>query len=334
MLELGIIETSTSEWCSPIVLVPKKDGSLRFCIDFRYLNAISKFDPYPMPRIDELLERVGRGKFITTLDLSKGYWQLALAPEAKELTAFKTPFGVFQFKVMPFGLQGAPATFQRLMDQVLKDVSEFAAAYLDDVVIFSQTWEEHVAHLQHVLQLIKSAGLTINPHKCMLAQRQVEYLGYVVGHGVVKPQMGKVEAIHAYPVPTTKRKVRAFVGLVGWYSKCIPHFADRAAAPTDLTKASAPNKVKWTEDCNRAFNDLKAAITSDSVLHSPDFTQPFTLQTDASGVGIGAVLLQEVDGETHPVVFLSRKLQDRETRYSAVEKECLAMKWAVESLRY
>lgn len=334
MLELGIIETSTSEWCSPIVLVPKKDGSLRFCIDFRYLNAISKFDPYPMPRIDELLERVGRGKFITTLDLSKGYWQLALAPEAKELTAFKTPFGVFQFKVMPFGLQGAPATFQRLMDQVLKDVSEFAAAYLDDVVIFSQTWEEHVAHLQHVLQLIKSAGLTINPHKCMLAQRQVEYLGYVVGHGVVKPQMGKVEAIHAYPVPTTKRKVRAFVGLVGWYSKFIPHFADRAAALTDLTKASAPNKVKWTEDCNRAFNDLKAAITSDSVLHSPDFTQPFTLQTDASGVGIGAVLLQEVDGETHPVVFLSRKLQDRETRYSTVEKECLAMKWAVESLRY
>lgn len=334
MLELGIIEVSVSEWCSPVVLVPKKDGSLRFCIDFRYINAISRFDPYPMPRIDELLERVGRGKFITTLDLCKGYWQLPLALEARELTAFKTPFGLFQFKVMPFGLQGAPATFQRLMDQLLMGVSEFAAAYLDDVVVFSQTWEEHVAHLHHVLSLIESAGLTINPHKCKVAQSQVEYLGYVVGQGQVKPQVGKVEAIHSYPVPTTKRKVRAFVGLVGWYSKFIPHFAERAAVLTDLTKASAPNKVKWTENCDRAFKDLKSAIESDSVLHSPDFTQSFTLQTDASGVGLGAVLLQEVDGGRRPVVFLSRKLRDRETRYSTVEKECLAVKWAVESLRY
>lgn len=334
MLELGIIEPSVSEWCSPVVLVPKKDGTLRFCIDFRYLNSVSKFDPYPMPRIDELLERVGRCNFITTLDLSKGYWQLALASEAKELTAFKTPFGVFQFKVMPFGLQGAPATFQRLMDQVLMEASDFAAAYLDDVVIFSQTWEEHVNHLQHVLQLIRSAGLTINPHKCKLAQRQVEYLGYVVGQGQVRPQVGKVEAIHAYPVPTTKRKVRAFVGLVGWYSKFIPHFAERAAVLTDLTKVSAPNKVKWTEECDKAFKDLKSAISSDSVLYSPDFDVPFILQTDASGVGLGAVLLQDIDGERHPTVFLSRKLQDRETRYSTVEKECLAVKWAVESLRY
>lgn len=168
MLQLEIIETSTSEWCSPIVLVPKKDGSLRFCIDFRYLNSVSKFESYPMPRIDELLERVGKAKFITTLDLSKGYWQLALAPETKELTAFKTPYGMFQFKGMPFGLQGAPATFQQLMDQVLREVPQFAAAYLDDVVIFSQTWEEHVAYLQRVLHLIKTAGLTINPKSVFL----------------------------------------------------------------------------------------------------------------------------------------------------------------------
>lgn len=306
---------------------------LSFCIDFRYLNSVSKFDPYPMPRIDELLERVGAAQFITTLDLSKGYWQVALASEAREMTAFKTPFGVFQFKVMPFGLQGAPATFQRLMDQVLRGL-DFAAAYLDDVVVFSQTWEDHVGHLETVLQLIKVAGLTINPNKCKLAQRQVEYLGYVVGYGQVRPQVGKVEAIQAYPVPTTKRKVCAFVGLIGWYSKFIPHFAERAAALTDLTKGSAPNRVKWTRECERAFNDLKGAITNDSVLHSPDFAQPFTLQTDASGVGIGAVLLQEVKGERRPVVFLSRKLQDRETRYSTIEKECLAIKWAVESLRY
>ncbi|XP_078793179.1 uncharacterized protein LOC144987743 [Oryzias latipes] len=334
MLKLGVIEPSTSGWCSPVVLVPKKDGSLRFCIDFRYLNAVSKIQSYPMPRIDELLERVGKSKFITTLDLSKGYWQVALAQETKELTAFTTPYGKFQFKVMPFGLQGAPATFQRLMDEILRDVPQFAAAYLDDVIIFSHSWRDHMSHLRHVLHLIKAAGLTINPGKCVVAQQQVEYLGHVVGQGLVKPRVGKVEAIQEYPIPTTKKKVRAFVGLVGWYSKFIPHFADRAAVLTDLTRASAPNKVVWTEDCDAAFRDLKRAITSESVLYSPDFTRPFILQTDASAVGLGAVLVQEAEGERHPVLFLSRKLLDRETRYSTVEKECLAMKWAIDSLRY
>lgn len=334
MLQLDVIEQSTSEWCSPIVLVPKKDGSLRFCIDFRYLNSMSKCQSYPMPRIDELLEKVGNSKFISTIDLSKGYWQLSLAQETKELTAFTTPFGLYQFKVMPFGLQGAPATFQRLMDQILRDVPQFAAAYLDDVVIFSQTWEDHVTHLQQVLRLLKNAGLTINPGKCSLAKSEVEYLGHIVGQGVIKPRVGKVDAIHSYPVPSTKKRVRAFLGLVGWYSKFIPHFADRAAVLTNLTKASAPTKVKWTEDCDRAFKDLKMAITSESVLHTPDFNNSFILQTDASAVGLGAVLLQDVDGQRKPVLFLSRKLLDRETRYSTVEKECLAMKWAISSLKY
>ncbi|KAL3999724.1 growth arrest and DNA-damage-inducible protein [Sarotherodon galilaeus] len=334
MLDLGIIEVSSSEWCSPIVLVPKKDDTLRFCIDFRYLNAVSKFDPYPMPRVDDLLERVGSARYITTLDLCKGYWQVALAPEAKELTAFKTPFGMYQFKVMPFGLQGAPATFQRLMDHVLRDVSAFSAAYLDDVVVYSQSWEEHVIHLQKVLHSIRMAGLTINPKKCSIAKREVEYLGFVVGSGKIKPQVGKIEAIQSFPVPTTKRKVRGFLGLVGWYRKFIPSFAERSTALNDLTKGSAPNKVRWTEDCEQAFRDLKEAVCTHPVLHSPDFNKPFILQTDASGVGLGAVLQQEVDGERRPVVFLSRKLLDRETRYSTVEKECLAMKWAIEALRY
>lgn len=301
MLELGIIEVSCSEWCSPIVLVPKKDGSLRFCIDFRYLNAVSSFDPYPMPRVDDLVEKVGRAQYITTLDLSKGYWQLALAPEARELTTFKTPFRMYHFKVMPFGLHGAPATFQRLIDHVLRDVGDFSAAYLDDVVVFSQSWEEHKFHLQQVLQRIRAAGLTINPHKCAVAQREVAYLGYVIGFGKIKPQLGKVEAIHSFPVPTTKRKVRSFLGLVGWYRKFVPHFPDRSVVLNDLTKASAPSKVRWTEECDRAFKDLKDAICAHSVLHSPDFDKPFTLQTDASGVGLGAVLLQEVEGERRPV---------------------------------
>ncbi|CAL9691326.1 unnamed protein product [Knipowitschia caucasica] len=334
MLELGIIEVSSSAWCSPIVLVPKKDESLRFCIDFRYINAISNFDPYPMPRIDDLLERVGSAAYITTLDLSKGYWQLALAPEAKELTAFRTPFGMFQFRVMPFGLQGAPATFQRLMDRILRDVSEFAAAYLDDVVVFSSSWKEHLNHLQEVLQRIREAGLTINPRKGSVAHREVQYLGFTIGFGKIRPQVEKMEAIRSFPVPTTKRKVRGFVGLVGWYRKFVPHFSERTAVLTNLTKNEEPNKVRWTSECERAFNDLKEAICAEPVLQSPDFSQPFILQTDASQTGLGAVLIQEMEGERRPVVFLSRKLLDRETRYSTVEKECLGVKWAVESLRY
>lgn len=334
MLSMGIIEPSASEWCSPVVLVPKKDGTVRFCIDFRQVNALTKTDPYPMPRIDELVERLGKAKYITTVDLCKGYWQVAMAQSAKELTAFRTPYGLYHFRVMPFGLQGAPGSFQRLMDQVLRDTSDFAAAYLDDVVIFSETWTDHCDHLQEIFRRIKEAGLTINPQKCMLARREVSYLGFIIGDGVIRPQLEKVEAIRSFTLPATKKKVRSFLGLVGWYRRFIPNFSSRAAVLTDLTKAAASNKVVWTEQSMQAFQDLKEAVCGDSVLLSPDFERPFILQTDASGIGLGAVLLQEVDGARRPVAFLSRKLCPRERRYSAVELECLAIKWALDSLRY
>ncbi|XP_035993666.1 uncharacterized protein LOC118563362 [Fundulus heteroclitus] len=232
MLELGIIEESRSEWCSPIVLVPKKDASLRFCIDFRHLNAVSNFDPYPMPRVDDLLEKVGSASYITTLDLCKGYWQVALAPEARELTAFKTPF-----------------------------------AYLDDVVVYSRSWEEHLTHLQEVLHRIRLAGLTVNPKKCNVAKREVEYLGFVIGFGKIKPQVGKMDAIHSFPVPTTKkkgdkifnsgkgvfghemgyrgskwlRKMRdANARIAGWYL---------ALQPFDFTVQYKPGKANVVADC-------------------------------------------------------------------------------------
>ncbi|XP_051809284.1 E3 ubiquitin-protein ligase RNF31-like isoform X4 [Acanthochromis polyacanthus] len=230
--------------------------------------------------------------------------------------------------------QGAPATFQRLMDYVLRDVTDFAAAYLDDVIVYSSCWEEHLYHLQEVLKRIRAAGLTINPRKCFVAHREVQYLGFTIGFGKIKPQVEKMDAIRSFPVPTTKRQVRGFIGLAGWYRKFVPNFSERTAVLTDLTKKAAPNKVHWSEECERAFKDLKDAICSEPVLHSPNFSQPFILQTDASRSGLGAVLIQEKEGERRPVVFLSRKLLDRETRYSTVKKECLAVKWAVDSLRY
>lgn len=235
---------------------------------------------------------------------------------------------------MPFGLQGAPATFQRLMDQVLEGAEDYSAAYIDDVVIFSRSWEDHLAHLKEVLGRLKEAGLTVNPQKCAVAKAEVQYLGYVIGGGAIKPQVGKVSAIMETPVPTTKRQVRSFLGVVGWYRRFIPHFSTRAASLIDLTRKSSPNRVVWTDQCSMAFEDLRTCLCKEPILQSPDFSQPFLVQTDASGVGLGAVLLQGPPGEQKPVVFLSRKLFPREVRYSTVEKECLAIKWALDSLKY
>ncbi|XP_063334794.1 uncharacterized protein si:ch211-282j22.3 isoform X1 [Pelmatolapia mariae] len=334
MLSLGIIEASKSEWCHPVVLVPKKDGSIRFCIDFRYLNAISQFDSYPTPRIDDMVERLGKARYLTTIDLCKGYWQVPLTERSKELTAFRTPWGLFQFRVMPFGLHGAPATFQRLMDQVLSDMSDFAAAYLDDIVIFSSTWEEHLQHLEKVLGRLQSAGLTVNPAKCAIAKAETEYLGFVIGNGVIKPQVDKVTAIESCPLPETRKQLRSFLGMAGFYHRFIPHFSTRAALLTDLTGARSPNKITWTEEAKMAFQDLRQSLSKSPVLHSPDFERNFILQTDASERGLGAVLLQGPPGERHPVAFISRKLFPREVRYSTIEKEGLAIKWALDSFRY
>ncbi|XP_075785301.1 uncharacterized protein LOC142829504 [Pelodiscus sinensis] len=334
MLQLGVIERSQSEWRSPIVLVPKPDGSVRFCIDFRRVNAISKFDAYPMPRTDELLERLGKADFITTLDLTKGYWQIPLDPESREKTAFSTPSGLFHFKRMPFGLHGAPATFQRMMDRLLSPHTAYAAAYLDDVVIYGQEWEEHIERVAAVMRTLRDAGLTANPTKCKIGWQETTYLGYQLGRGLVRPLVGKVEAVRNYPTPTTKKKVRQFLGLAGYYRRFVPHFATRAAPLTALLKKDSPQRIRWSPECETAFQDLKAALCSAPVLFSPDFSRPFIVQTDASDCGLGAVLSQEIEGEEHPVLYISRKLFPRERRYAAIEKEALAIKWAIEALRY
>lgn len=335
MLATGIIEPSRSEWCSPVVLVPKKDDpKLRFCINFSKLNAVSAFDPYPMPRVDELIERLGHASYLSTLDLCKGYWQVPLEETSKDLTTFRVPTGLFRFRMMPFGLHGAPATFQRLVDVVLRGAEDFAAAYMDDIVVFSRSWEEHLRHLNDVFRRIKEAGLVINAKKCHIAKPEVQYLGYVIGAGGIHPQVGKVEAIATTPLPNTKRRLRSFLGLVGWYRRLIPNFATRSALLTDMTRKSSPVKVKWTPETENAFNDLKDCLCQHPILQCPDFNLPFTVQTDASGVGLGAVLLQGEGENQLPIQFISRKLFPRETRYSTIEKEALAIKWALDTLKY
>nr|XP_055032771.1 uncharacterized protein LOC129421341 [Misgurnus anguillicaudatus] len=335
MLKLGVIEPSRSPWSSPIVMVPKPDGTFRFCNDFRRLNEVSEFDSYPMPRVDELLDRLGRARFISTLDLTKGYWQVPLTEQAKPKTAFSTPNGGhWQYRVLPFGLHGAPATFQRLMDVLLRPHQLYAAAYIDDVVIHSETWEDHLERLRKVLLELRQAGLTANPRKCHLALAEAKYLGYQVGRGLIRPQEKKVAAILSAPQPASKTQVRAFLGLAGYYRCFIPDFSSLASPLTDLTRKGQPEKVLWTAETETAFQRIKTALTSEPVLQAPDFNRPFLLQTDASDTGLGAVLSQGQASEEHPVIYISRKLTPAEQRYATVEREALAVKWAVLELRY
>ena len=228
-------------------------GGVRFCVDYRKLNQVAKFDAYPMPRIDEVIDKIGPVKYITTLDLAKGYWQIPLSPESKEKTAFVTPFGLYEFEVMPFGLHNAPATFQRMMDHVFQGCESFAGAYLDDVVIFSLTWEEHLKHLAEVFSRLNEAGLTVKPQKCQFAQQEDHYLGHIIGGGKVCPDPAKIASVKDYPKPQTRKDVRAFLGLTGYYRRFVPSYSTIAAPLTDLTKKGRPDKVDWSAECQEAF---------------------------------------------------------------------------------
>ncbi|CAM4575830.1 unnamed protein product [Caretta caretta] len=334
MLQMGVIRPSESAWASPVVLVPKPDGEIRFCVDYRKLNAVTRPDNYPMPRTDELLEKLGRAQFISTLDLTKGYWQVPLDESAKERSAFITHLGLYEFNVLPFGLRNAPATFQRLVDGLLAGLGEYAVAYLDDVAIFSDSWADHLEHLQKVLERIREAGLTVKAKKCQIGLNRVTYLGHQVGQGTISPLQAKVDAIQKWPVPKSKKQVQSFLGLADYYRRFVPHYSQIAAPLTDLTKKKQPNAVQWTGKCQKAFNKLKATLMSDPVLRAPDFDKPFLVTTDASERGVGAVLMQKgPDREFHPVVFLSKKLSERESNWSVTEKECYAIVYALEKLR-
>ena len=279
-----------------------------------------------MPRVDDLLDGLGGAHFISTLDLCKGYWQVPVAENSCQKTAFMTPLGKYQFRVMPFGLVGAPAVFQRMMNTLLADIMSFSGAYIDDVAIFSDSWEDHLIHLRTVFQKLREAKLTAKPRKCQFGMFQCTYLGHVVGQGKVKPEEAKISAIQSFLQPKTKKDVRSFLGLAGYYRRFIPDFATVASPLTDLTKKDAPDKVSWTSSHQQAFDQLKSSLTSESVLVSPDFHRPFILQTDASNIGVGAVLSQtDEEGNDKPVAYFSRKLLPRETRYSTTEKECLAV---------
>lgn len=328
MLQHGLAVHSQSPWSSPCLLVPKSDGSYRFCTDYRKVNSLTKPDSFPLPRLEDCVDRVGSARYVTKLDLLKGYWQVPLTPRASEISAFVTPEHFLQYQVLAFGMRNAPATFQRLMQVVLSGVPN-CNAYLDDVVIYSKTWEDHVKSLELVFSRLAAASLTLNLAKCEIGKAVVTYLGKQVGQGCVKPVEAKVTAILEFPTPRNKRELRRFLGMSGYYRGFCCNFSTVVSSLTDLL--STTKSFKWSTECDKAFKAAKDLLCHAPVLSAPNFDLPFKLQIDASATGAGAVLLQEDScGIDHPICYFSKKFSKCQQRYSTIEKEALALLLALQ----
>ena len=333
MLSSSVIRPSNSPWASPVVMVRKKDGSLRFCVDFRQLNAATVKDAHPLPRIDDLLDALHGAKWFSTLDLKSGYWQVPIAEQDKEKTAFRTSSGqLYEFNQVPFGLCNAPATFSRLMDRVLAGLHwETCLFYLDDIIVFSSTWEEHLARLREVFERLRHAKLKLGAPKCTFAAKEVSYLGHRVTEEGLLPDPSLLAAIRDIPPPKTATEVRSFLGLAGYYRRYVKGFAAIAAPLHALTRKDA--LFHWSEDCQAAFDQLKNRLTTSPITAFPDFSQAFRLYTDASTAGLGAILAQVRDGKERIICCASRALNKAEKSYPATKLECLAIVWAVAKFR-
>lgn len=327
MLKNDLIEPSESPWSSPVILVPKPDGSFRVCIDFRAVNKCTKSDSHPIPRVEDCIDKMGQAQFISKFDLLKGYWQVPLTERSKEITAFVTPDQFYQCKVMAFGLKNAPSSFTRLMNFVTKGLNN-CAVFIDDVAIGSDTWESHVAQIRELFVRLADANLTVNLAKSEIGQAKITYLGFNVGQGQVMPRQAKVQAIEKFPVPRNRKAVLRFLGTVGYYRKFCQNFSDVAMPLTNLLSKNV--KFHWSSQCQVAFETLKKLLKNPPVLMVPNFSKCFKLTVDASDVGVGSVLMQEDDAALdHPIAYFSKKLNKHQRNYSTIEKETLALVLAV-----
>ena len=341
MLDANVIRRSKSPWSFPVVIVDKKDGSKRFCVDFRKLNQITKANSYPLPLIDDILALLGKAKYFTSLDLKSGYWQVLMDEADKEKTAFACHRGLFEFNVMPFGLCCAPAIFQELMSIVLQGLGHFATAYLDDILIYSETLEQHMLHLETVFERLRQHGLKLKLKKCSFLQLETQYLGFIINGNGISPDPKKVEAIRSLPTPTCVREVRSFIGMCSYYRRFIPNFSEIAEPVIALTRKFA--RFKWTDECQGSFDYLKQSLTVVPLLAYPDPNKPYTLYTDASNSCIGACLTQQSDDAEQflpnvknekPIYYLSHKLSKTQCKWSTIEKEAFAIHFSLQKLDY
>ncbi|KZS05670.1 Uncharacterized protein APZ42_031079 [Daphnia magna] len=330
-----IIRESHSPFAAAIVMVPKKDGEMRMCIDHRALNKITVKDKYPLPRIDGTIDALCGSVYFLTLDLLSGYWQIKIEESDKHKTAFICEFGQYEFNRMPFGLTNAPRNFQRAMNNILKTVLyKFALVYLDDIIVFSNSISDHVTHLEAVFRLFKQAGLKLKRKKCEFFKEELDYLGYIVSGKGITPSTKKLDAIIKYPIPKNVKELSSFLGLARYYRKFIWPFADKAHPLTALTRKST--EWKWGEEQRDAFECIKNCLITRPVLGYPDFSREFIIYTDASGYGIGAsdgLELRESDGVEVVIAYTSKHLNDREAKWSTTDKEAHGIIHPIDVLR-
>lgn len=337
MLDQKIIQHSVSPWSSPIWIVPKKmDASgrkkWRLVVDYRKLNEHTIDDKYPLPNIADILDKLGKANYFSTLDLASGFHQIEVNPEDVQKTAFSTEGGHFEFRRMPFGLKNAPSTFQRVMDNVLRGLqNETCLVYLDDIIIFSTSLQEHIERLRSIFDRLRKSNLKLQLDKSEFLQTSVQYLGHVITPNGVKPNPEKISAIKNFPIPKTQRDIKSFLGLLGYYRRFIPNFAKITKPMTKCLKKNA--KIIHDNDFLECFKTCKNILTNDPILQYPDFSKPFILTTDASNFALGAVLSQGTVPNDKPIAYASRTLNETETRYSTIEKECLAIVWACKQFR-
>ena len=332
MIELGIIEPSTSPYCSPVVMVKKEDNTWRLCIDFRALNDVTLFDAEPMPTREEALGNFVGDIFFSELDLVKGYWQIPMEKESKLYTAFATRKGLMQFTRLPFGLKTACATFIRLMRKVILGLKNIEC-YFDNIIVHSKSWEEHLLNLDSLFIRLREHGLTAGPGKCFFGYPRIKYLGLLLGSNELSILDDKVKAILDMSLPSNKKELRSFLGSINFYSKFIPDYATLATPLTNMLRKNCANKLDWSDEKVNSFKVLKSYLSTNPVLRLPDYSKVFYLRTDASNYGIGSVLLQEAEGKLMPVAYASKKLLPREVKYSTVERECLSIVWSIEKFK-
>ena len=324
-LKQGLIRESTSPWAAPVLLVKKKNGTYRFVVDFRRLNLVTRKSSCPIPRIDEALDAFTNARYFTALDLSNAFWQIPLREQDKCKTAFTTPFGLYEYNVLPMGMCNAPSTMQSLMYNILMGCNwKYALAYLDDIIIYSRSVESHINEVSDVLRRVSEAGLTLNIDKSSFLKTRVRYLGHIVSSSGVSPDPSNLLHVKEIRPPRNVTDVKAFLGLVGYYRRFIKGFSTIASPLNRLTEANT--LFDWTSECQQSFDLLKKLVTESPILAFPNFHQPFIVACDASNVGIGGVLSQKDEsGLERPIAYFSKTLNKAQRKYSTIDKEGIAL---------